>query len=367
MSPVRLAGRLLVAWACLLASVNSLGAEEIQLLAGPRAGTQFEMAAELAKRLGSADLVISAIPTAGPGEALQRMRDAARSGNGLSLAVLQADLAQLYLSSAQSGNREAATWLAPLRVLAPLHSEELHFLVRSDSRYESIQDIRDARINVGVAAGGTAMSVAALYRLLFDAQPAPEKLSRLSHEEALAKLLTDRSIDVVALLADQPAPLLANMKPEARRFVRLLKFDREHPTAAMVSRVYGTTTLRKASYPRLLDEDVPALAVRLYLAVHGELRGENARYLHQIAGGYCRELPRLKSAGQAKWREVAPGLPALVPGWHYADAGSAELARCQGLASNEIPDVCLPLEQALGLCRATVTVAPATADVGAPR
>lgn len=365
MSPGRLAGRLLVVWACLSASPATLGAEEIQLLAGPRAGTQFQMAGEIAKRLGSTELAIAAVPTAGPGEALQRMRDAARNGDGMSLAILQADLAQLYLFSAQSGNREAAAWLAPLRVLTPLHSEELHFLVRSDSPYESIQDIRDARINVGGAAGGTAMSVAALYRLLFDAQPAPEKLSRLSHEEALAKLLTDRSIDVVAVLADQPVPLLANMKPEARRFVRLLKFDREHPTAAMVSRVYGTSVLRKSSYPRLLDEDLPTLAVRLYLTVHGEARGEYARQLHQIAGAYCRELPRLKSAGQAKWRDVAPGLPALVPGWHYAGTGTAELARCQGLASNEIPDACLPLEQALGLCHATVTVAPASA--AAPR
>jgi TRAP-type uncharacterized transport system substrate-binding protein len=365
MSPLRLASRLLGAWLVMSISQTTFGAGEVQLLAGPRTGTQFQMAGELAKRLGNAELTIDAVSTAGPGEALQRMRDAARNGDGPSLAILQADVAQLYLLTAQGGNREAAAWLAPLRVLAPLHSEELHFLVRSDSPFESVQDIRDARINVGPPAGGTAMSVATLYRLLFDAQPAPEKLSRLGHEEALAKLLTDRSIDVVALLADQPAPLLASMKPEARRFVRLLRFDREHPTAAIVSRVYGTTVLRKTSYPRLLDEDVPALAVRLYLAVHGDVRGEYARQLHQIAGGYCRELPRLKAAGQPKWREVAPGLPALVPGWHYADTGTAELARCLGLASNEIPDACLPLEQALGLCRASVTVAPVSA--AAPR
>lgn len=361
MSPLRLASRLLGVWLVLSFSQASLGAEELQLLAGPRAGTQFQMAGDLAKHLGSADLPVAAVSTAGPGEALQRMRDAARNGEGPSLAILQADIAQLYLLSAQGGNKEAAAWLAPLRVVAPLHSEELHFLVRSDSPYESVQDIRDARINVGPAAGGTAMSVATLYRLLFDAQPAPERLSRLNHEEALAKLLTDRSIDVVALLADQPAPLLANMKPEARRFVRLLRFDREHPTAAVVSRVYGTTVLRKSSYPRLLDEDVPALAVRLYLAVHGKVQGDYARQLHIIAGSYCRELPRLKASGQAKWREVAPGLPALVPGWHYADIGTPELARCLGLASNEIPDACLPLEQALGLCRASVTVAPVSA------
>jgi TRAP-type uncharacterized transport system substrate-binding protein len=276
--------------------------------------------------------------------------------------LLQADVAQLYLLTAQDGSREAASWLAPLRVVAPLYNEELHFIVRSDSTLESVQDIRDARINVGPAAGGTALSVATLHRLLFGTPPAADKLSRLSHEQALAKLLTDRSIDVVAVLADQPAPLLANMKPEARRFVRLLRFDREHPAAAVVSRVYGASTLRAASYPNLLDQDVPALAVRLYLVVHGEPDGEAAQRLRRLAGAYCQALPKLKIDGHPKWRDVAPGLPALVPGWHYSDRGTPEFARCLGMASNEIPDTCLPLEQALGLCRAGVTVvAPATA------
>jgi TRAP-type uncharacterized transport system substrate-binding protein len=341
-------------------------ADGLRLLTGPQDGSQYRIGAELARRLAAATTgtPIPVIATPGPGNALQRMRDEART-DGLDMAIVQADVGQLYLQAAQGGNREAAAWLAPLRVVAPLHGEELHFLVRSDSPYESLQDIRDAYINVGPVAGGTAMSVATLYRLLFDAAPAPEKLTRLGHEEALAKMLTDRSIDVVALLADQPAPLLTNMKPEARRFVRLLRFDGDHPGAAAVSKVYGASALRAASYPRLLDRDLPTLAVRLYLVVHGQPEGASAARLQRLAGAYCTELPRLRSAGHAKWREVPRGLPALAPGWHYSEAGTPELARCLGLLANEIPDVCQPDERFLGLCGVTVISPPA--EAGAAR
>lgn len=364
----RLAGRLGIALAVALPSAAAF-ADDIRLLTGPQQTTQHRVGSELATRLGPAvDIPLTVVPTAGPADILQRMRDDARAGGGLNLALLQADVAQLYLLTAQGGNREAAAWLAPLRVVAPLYNEELHFIVRSDSAFESVQDIRDARINVGPTAGGTALSVATLYRLLFDTPPAADKLSRLGHEQALAKLLTDRSIDVVAMLADQPAPLLANMKPEARRFVRLLKFDREHPASAIVSRVYGASALRAASYPNLLDQDVPALTVRLYLVVHGEPEGEDAQRLRRLAAAYCQAAPKLRSDGHPRWHDIAPGLPALVPGWHYSDRGTPELARCLGMAGNEIPDACLPLEHALGLCRANVTiVAPATAASGAPR
>ena len=48
------------------------------------------------------------------------------------------------------------------------------------------------------------------------------------------------------------------MKPEARRFVKLLKFDATRPESAAALRVYRVATLRQASYPNLLGEDIPA-------------------------------------------------------------------------------------------------------------
>jgi len=367
MIPRRLAGRLGVALALALPTAGTMAADALRLLTGPQESTQYRIGSELARRLGMAiGTPIPVVETAGPGALLQRMRDEARP-DGLDLALVQADVGQLYLNVALGGNRDAAAWLAPLRVVAPLYGEELHFIVRSDSPYESLQDMREAYINVGPVAGGTAMSVATLYRLLFGEAPAPEKLTRLGHEEALAKMLTDRSIDVVAVLADQPAPLLANMKPEARRYIRLLKFDREHPGAAAVTRVYGDSALRAASYPRLLDRDLPALAVRLYLVAHGAPEGIPALKLGRIGAALCPEVTRLKTTGHRKWREVAPGLPALAPGWHYSGVSTPELARCLGLAGNEVPDTCLLQEQGFGLCTSGAAAPAAAPAAAAPR
>lgn len=337
-------------------------ADDTRVLTGPPGSGQSRIGGELARRLSTAAGVpIGIVETAGPGELLQRLRDEIRP-NGLDLAVVQADIGQLYLNAALGGNREAASWLTPLRVVAPLYREDLHFIVRSDSPFEALQDIRHARINVGPVAGGAAMSVATLYRLLFNAAPPPENLSRFGNEEALAKLLTDRSIDVVAVLGEQPVALLAAMKPEARRYIRLLQFDREHPSAPAVSRVYGASTLRVTSYPRLLDHDVPTLAVRLYLVAQGEREGLAAQRLRRIGAALCTELPRLKAGGHQKWREIPTGLPALMPGWHYSEASTPDLARCLGLAENEIPDLCPPDEQALGLCHTGIAVTPTPGD-----
>lgn len=362
----RLAGRVGVALAFALSSA-SVWASDVRLLTGPQPTSQHRVGGELARRLSpAAGVPIALVETAGPGDLLQRLRDEIRP-NGLDFAVVPADIGQLYLNAALGGNREAASWLAPLRVVAPLYSEELHFIVRSDSLFEALQDIRSARINVGPVAGGTAMTVATLYRLLFGTAPPPENLSRFSNEEALTKLLTDQSIDVVAMVADQPVPLLSAMKPEARRFIRLLQFDREHPSTAAVTKVYGVSTLQATSYPRLLDRDLPALAVRLYLVAHSEREGLAAQRLRRIGAALCTDLPRLKTTGHRKWREIATGLPALAPGWHYSEVSTPELAHCLGLAGNEIPDLCLPEERSLGLCGSKVNAAPAPADAAAPQ
>lgn len=354
----RLTSRLCVALTLALHVTGGFAADSLRLLTGPQATLQHRVGSELARRLAAAiGTPLPVIETAGPGELLQRMRDESRP-DGLDLALVQADVGQLYLNAALGGNRDAASWLAPLRVVAPLYREELHFIVRSDSPYESLQDIRDAHINVGPIAGGTAMSVATLYPLLFDAAPAPDKLSRLSHEEALAKMLTDKSIEVVAILSDQPAPLLANMQAEARRYIRLLKFDHQHPSSKALSKVYSASALRATSYPRLLDQDLPALSVRLYLVAHGKPGGTSTQRLNRVGAAYCTEVPRLRSGGHPKWTEVPRGLPVLAPGWHYSEVSTPELARCLGLGENEIPDTCQPAELKLGLCGVATVPAP---------
>ncbi|HTY03827.1 MAG TPA: TAXI family TRAP transporter solute-binding subunit [Rhodocyclaceae bacterium] len=326
-------------------------AEDMKFFTGPERSSQQLMASDFAAVVGArAGGALTVVPTAGPADVLQQLRDAAKTSDGTNLATLQADVAYLYLLAALRGNAAVASWLAPLRVLAPLQTEELHFLVRRDSRFETLSDIRDARINVGPANGGSALSTVTLYRLLFDAAMSEDKVSRLSHEEALKRLLTDGSVEVVAMLGDQPMALVANMKPEARRFVRLLKFDPAATGGTTALSVYRAATLRQSSYPNLLDADLPALAVPIYLVAYDPKPSRDKTAPAQLMQAYCEALPQLKAQGRPQWQDVEPGLPQLAPGWHYAEMAAMEMVNCPGVVATEIPDVCLPQERALGLC-----------------
>jgi hypothetical protein len=157
-------------------------------------------------------------------------------------------------------------------------------------------------------------------------------------------------VDVVAVLAAQPVRLLANMKPEARRFVKLLGFDPDHTGNAAALQVYETASLRAASYPNLLADDMPALAVRIHLAAYGHRRGEADAQLVRLARAWCQNLPRLKAGGHAKWRDLEISLPAPGPGWHYAIPAARELARCTPDATLPPAAACGAQERLLGLC-----------------
>ena len=94
--------------------------------------------------------------------------------------------------------------IRPLRVIMPLYNEEIHFIVRADSPLNYVHEIKDAKLNAGELGSGTALTTTTLYRLMFNA-PIPEaNASYLSNEDALVKLTTDKSVDVVAVIAGSP-------------------------------------------------------------------------------------------------------------------------------------------------------------------
>ena len=80
-----------------------------------------------------------------------------------------------------------------------------------------LHDIKNAKINGGVLGSGAALITHTLYRMMFNG-PIPEANdSFLENQDALVKLIGDKSVDVVVVAAGQPAPLIANMKPEAQK------------------------------------------------------------------------------------------------------------------------------------------------------
>jgi TRAP-type uncharacterized transport system substrate-binding protein len=216
-----------------------------------------------------------------------------------------------------------------------------------------LHDIKDAKINGGLIGSGAALITHTLYRMMFDRAIPEANDSFLSNEEALVKLITDKSVDVVVVAAGQPAPLIANMKPEAQKLIKLLKFDPEHPTSKVPLTTYSSAVVRAASYPNLLTQDFTTVAVGAFLVTYDYTQPDTIGSMTRFARSLCQNFAALRAEGHPKWREVDLAFPALGSGWTYYGPTTRELKAC--VASRAKPPAkprraCTAEERILGLC-----------------
>jgi len=321
------AGRLriaLLATAIALHSIAPQAVAQVRILTGTEAA-DVRIGRDLADFVAKAvDIELDVLPSSGSPESFKRLY----AEPDVNLAVVQQDVYEAFLAQ---GARSKATagGPPPPRVVLSLFDKEIHFIARADAPFEYLHQIRDARINAGPPGSGSAVSTEAIYRLMFGKAPGENRASFLPHEEALVNLVTDRTIDVVAVAAGQPATLLANMKPEARRYIRLLKLDPTHPASKAALRRYAAATIRAASYPSLLAEDVQSLAVKMYLVTLDFRDHAIETRLIRFGGSLCRNFWDLQAKGHPKWREVEPTLAPLPGGWTYYPPTRDELRHCR--------------------------------------
>jgi hypothetical protein len=318
-------------------------------------GTYIKIGRDLAEFVApQAGIKLEALPSAGSAENVRRLR----YEPGVKLALVQSDVYQSYLDIAATGHTDAASLIRPLRVVMPLYNEEIYFIVRADSELNYIHEIRNAKINAGESGSGTALTSATLYRLMFDGSMPHSATTFLSNEDALAKLVTDKSVDVVAVVAGQPAKLLVDMKPESRKLIKLLRFDASHPSSQAALKTYFPVTVRATSYPNLLAEDIPALAVKAFLVTYDFQLKDTERNLRKMAQSLCQNFSTLQDRGHPKWREVAFALPDLGRGWYYYGPTAREIRSCAITPVKVAVPAKLPAEKActqqamiLGLCK----------------
>ena len=351
MSRIRFAAWVAMLW-LLQSSTAFAAAAEYKIVTASERGTYIQIGKNLSQFVApAADIELEALPSAGSAENVKRLR----FEQGVKFALVQSDVYQAFLDQAAGGNADATAMIRPLRVILPLYNEEIYFIVRADSDLNAIHDIRNAKINVGELGSGTALTTTTLYRLMFGTPVPQSNATFLPNEEALVKLITDKSIDVVALVLGQPAKLLVDMKPEARNLIKLLKFDPSQPASQAALKTYVNATVRASSYPNLLTEDVPGLAVKAFLVTYDFSLKATEDSLRKFARSLCQNFATLQEKGHPKWREVELALPDLGRGWLYYPATTTELRAC--IAARGKPKVVVPSksctqqEQVLGLCK----------------
>ena len=319
-------------------------------------GTYIEIGRDLARFVApDARIQLEALPSKGSADNVRRLR----YDSGVKLAIVQSDVYQAFLDHAKAGNAEATRLISPLRVVLPLYNEEIYFVVRANSALQYVHEIKDQRINIGPLQSGTAMSASTLYRLMFN-EPLPEKIVQTrSNEDALLSLTTDKSVDVVVIVAGQPARLLADMKPEAKNLVRLLKVDPNVPATQAALQTYVAATIRSASYPKWLEQDVNGLAIKAYLVTYNFDYPQTVSDLQRLARSLCNNFAALQSEGHPKWREVELATPPLGRGWSYyrpmqrvlqGCAARSPTVRRPAAADGPRAMPCSQQEHILGLC-----------------
>jgi TRAP transporter TAXI family solute receptor len=319
-------------------------------------GTYIQIGRDLARFVApQAGIQLESLPSKGSADNVSRLR----YDTDVKLAIVQSDVYQAFVDYAEAGNATAADLIRPLRVVLPLYDEEIYFVVRADSPLQYVHEIKGRRINIGPLQSGTAMSASTIYRLMFEEALAAAATSTLTNEEGLLKLTTDGSIDVVVIVAGQPAKLLADMKPEAKQLVRLLKVDPANPRTSAALQTYVPATIRSASYPNWLDQDVAGLAVKAYLVTYDYSYRVTTDKLVRLAQSMCDNFAVLQTEGHPKWRDVRLDLPPLGRGWSYYAPMERVLRRCSAgreeaprpAPAAATPATCTQQERILGLCR----------------
>jgi uncharacterized protein len=326
---------------------------EYKIVTASERGTYIQIGHDLAKWVANAaDIDLEVLPSKGSAENVQRLR----FEPGVKFALVQSDVYQAFVDRAAAGDKQAGRIIKPLRVILPLYNEEIYFVTRADSPLKYIHEIRDRKINVGLVGSGTALSATTLYRLMFGNALPEANASYLSNEEALVKLTTEKSLDVVVIVAGQPAKLFTDMKPEAREYIKFLRLDPKARETANAVRTYFPATIRTASYPTWLSEDVPTLTVKAFLVTYDYDLQMTQSALTQFASALCSRFDMLQSKGHPKWTEVKMELPPLGKRWKYYPPMERVLRSCAPRHTAAAPHApalrsCSQAEKVLGLCR----------------
>jgi hypothetical protein len=342
--------RLVLLFLCSVLPALAFAQIEYKIVTASERGTYIQIGRDLAKWVAEpSGIDLKVLPSKGSAENIQRLR----FEQGVKLALVQSDVYQAFVDQAASGNEFAGKIIRPLRVIMPLYNEEIYFVTRADSPLTYIHEIKNKKINVGPVGSGTALSATTLYRLMFGTALPEENASYLSNEEALIKLTTDKSIDVVIIVAGQPAKLFTDMKPEAKQYIKMLRLDDKARETQMAKKTYFPATIRASNYSNWITEDVPTLTVKAFLVTYDYNLQMTQKNLHKFADALCLNFNNLQSQGHPKWKEVQMELPPLGKGWKYYPPTERMLRSCS--AAKPAPAVsqkgaCTQQEKVLGFC-----------------
>jgi len=278
---------------------DQLNENTITIMAGRSGDSDLQIANDLSTVLDEGD-DLRVIPMVGKGGA-QAIRDVIGL-RGVDVGITHINILNYYRR--QRIESKAIDDSNKLVYIAPLFTEEVHLIVRSD--INSINQLRGQRVNIGEVGSGTYFAMQDIFRQLgirIDeiAVGQPEAAGRLSTGEIAA----------AALVAGRPAAVMHTYRSEMGfhlidiPYVKPLRED------------YLPTYLTHEDYPNLIDEGrrIETLAISSVLIAYNWPKGTD-RYsrLSRFVDSLFSKFAELhKSAYHVKWGEV--NLNSTLPNW----------------------------------------------------
>jgi hypothetical protein len=198
----------------------------------------------------------------------------------------------------------------PLQVVAPLYTEQVQVLVRTDARWDYVREIRGLRLNIGRADGARARTARALYQELFGTPLPAEQANELDVDAALNALQQrDGPIDAIVVVSE--VPVESQLQPAVQRQVRELTIDSR--------RMGKVTALPAFSISRRTHNERARLSTTTYLVATGTPPQGHDAPLRALAAALCRAQPQLQQQDSALLRGFRPnqqpdvGYPYVLP------------------------------------------------------
>jgi hypothetical protein len=266
------------------------------VIAGDDAGSETELAAEMAKLFASqAPLRVAPV----------------RGDSGLQ------NISRLLNDPhIDAGQGAVPNLVDRLQVVARFCPQEVHVLARDDIK--SLTDLAGKKVNFGPAGGSSAVTTTILFKALkIGIEPVA-----LDSRAAIIEL-TQGTIAADVIVGAKPVPVIADIP--SGNGLHLLPID----FGGSLEDAYLPTGFDHDDYPNLIETEteIPSLATGLVLVTAADKDDDgHADHVVRLVDTLFSRFGELKQNGKhPKWREI--NLAASLPGWTRNPAAAAWLAQ----------------------------------------
>lgn len=272
---IALTSRFLLMLACFLLTGCFGETHVIRLGAAPQGGLYYEFGVTFANQLRQDNLVLDVRTTSGSVENLQLLKE-----GRIQTGIAQSDV--IYAD--KENNKSNPVYSA----IAPLYSEAVHIVVRSESDIHSVRDLRGKIVAVGDDTSGTCVNA---MDILNACGLTDRDMTLMYNNYDLASQdLMDKRIDAFFMTAGIPNNVVGDLAKN--KGIRLISLDPEiiaKLTGSMPC--YSTFSIGKDTYARM-EEDAKTICVTSVLLARNDLSEETVYTLSKRLAGSQNALAR---------------------------------------------------------------------------